>query len=273
MSNSGQSFKAAGTFGGRQPEELHIPPAPANPPPISSRRQSTQDYVVHTDQFMAPKTNNLHALGTGPYNRNSLSSSNLPGALQSGISAAGRPHAISTNTAPSLIPTVPQMSMHPQSNSGNVVRPINTHGHSRSSPAGFEQPRYKQQQQQQGSSAAEDPRKYVSSSYNSSYHPMSKGGGGSALSPLGLADIRSSGGDLLVDSAAMSPRSRLPTNNEEVPRNSNYIAPWPIYAMDWCKWPVHHGGAGKIAFGSYLEDSHNYVCHLPVRGMHIPTDI
>jgi WD repeat-containing protein 68 len=44
-----------------------------------------------------------------------------------------------------------------------------------------------------------------------------------------------------------------------VPTNSNYLAPWAIYAFDWCKWPAQNHDAGKVAVGSYLEDGHNFV--------------
>jgi WD repeat-containing protein 68 len=47
---------------------------------------------------------------------------------------------------------------------------------------------------------------------------------------------------------------------DKVPTNSNYLAPWAVFAFDWCKYPVPHGNsAGKMAVGSYLEDPHNYV--------------
>ena len=47
---------------------------------------------------------------------------------------------------------------------------------------------------------------------------------------------------------------------DRVPTNSNYLAPWPVFAFDWCKYPVPHGNsAGKMAVGSYLEDPHNFV--------------
>ena len=43
---------------------------------------------------------------------------------------------------------------------------------------------------------------------------------------------------------------------------SNYMAQWPMYAFDWCKWRPQGNGAGKLAIGSYLEDGHNYVSNL-----------
>jgi hypothetical protein len=41
---------------------------------------------------------------------------------------------------------------------------------------------------------------------------------------------------------------------------SSYLAPWPIYAFDWCNWATSPGtGSGKVAICSYLEDPHNFV--------------
>lgn len=48
-----------------------------------------------------------------------------------------------------------------------------------------------------------------------------------------------------------------------VPRNSNYMAPWGVYALAWCKWPVQQHeskyGGGKMAIGSFIEEGHNFV--------------
>lgn len=84
---------------------------------------------------------------------------------------------------------------------------------------------------------------------------------GSKYSPLGLADIRPGGESLLMDTSS-GPGSLQYNAEPQVPTNSNYLAPWPIYAVDWCKWPLSGGPGsfgGKIALGSYLEDNHNYV--------------
>jgi WD repeat-containing protein 68 len=43
------------------------------------------------------------------------------------------------------------------------------------------------------------------------------------------------------------------------PTMSNYLAPWVLYAFDWCKWQPGGNSAGKVAIGSYLEDGHNFV--------------
>ena len=83
-----------------------------------------------------------------------------------------------------------------------------------------------------------------------------------SYSPLALADIRPRADSSLDD--AFGGALGINDSPEKVPTNSNYIAPWAVYAFDWCKWPVHGGNhAGKIAIGSYLEDPHNYVSAVP----------
>jgi len=37
------------------------------------------------------------------------------------------------------------------------------------------------------------------------------------------------------------------------------MSPWSLYALDWCKGQPTNGGYGRVAIGSYAEDSHNYV--------------
>lgn len=40
-----------------------------------------------------------------------------------------------------------------------------------------------------------------------------------------------------------------------------YDAPWPIYALDWCKTP-HERKGFRMALGSIIEESNNKVCLL-----------
>jgi WD repeat-containing protein 68 len=82
--------------------------------------------------------------------------------------------------------------------------------------------------------------------------------GTASNSPLGLADIRPRANSSMNDDPMGA--GTLFTDNERAPSNSNYFTPWPAYAFDWCKWNVHGGNsAGKMAVGSYLEDTHNFV--------------
>ena len=173
----------------------------------------------------------------------------LPGALQPGN--VNRPPPMSANTAPSVLPTLPQLSTQAQHQSTNTrSAAINSHGHSRSNSSGFDQPKYKQ-------AGPSDTSKYAPSPGNA-YPPRTPQG--SKYSPLGLADIRPPG-DLLSE-VITSPGSAPNNGDVQVPTNSNYVAPWPIYAVDWCKWPIPGNigsSGGRIALGSYLEDNHNYV--------------
>jgi hypothetical protein len=62
---------------------------------------------------------------------------------------------------------------------------------------------------------------------------------------------------------------RMPLFGKDIVLNMRYLmirrgadeqAPWPIYALDWVKWPhanLNHGAA--IALGSFLEESANKV--------------
>ena len=162
-------------------------------------------------------------------------------------------------TAPSTIPTLPQMQ-NPSQQQTNSPRPStasttsHTHTYSRSSPAGLDTPKY--------SPFINTPEsvKYASPpghKYTSSQNLQ----GNSAYSPLGLADIRPLG-----ESGLDGPQSANPYSNDGLPAfptNSNYLAPWAVYAFDWCKWPVQQSSsgesAGKMAIGSYVEDGHNFV--------------
>lgn len=88
------------------------------------------------------------------------------------------------------------------------------------------------------------------------YYPS----GGASQSPLGLADIRPRANSTMEQEGGISHGNAMIGEQNKVPTNSNYLAPWSIYAFDWCKWTVPGGNsAGKMAVGSYLEDNHNFV--------------
>lgn len=81
---------------------------------------------------------------------------------------------------------------------------------------------------------------------------------GPSRSPLVLADIRPRA-ELQMGDELSSP-SYMNDSRGIVQTTSSYLAPWAIYAYDWCNWPVAGGaGAGKMAICSYLEDPHNFV--------------
>ena len=177
-------------------------------------------------------------------------SSGLPGSLQS-----GRPGASSAVTAPSGVPTLPPLQNPYQPNSSS--RPATasqTHNYSRSSPAGLDQPKYAPFiPTPDGSSYPSTP--------SHRYKSSQSGQADSLYSPLALADVRA------LENGGLDPQASTPFPTEPtVATNSNYLAPWPVYAFDWCKWPVPSSqgdSAGKMAIGSYVEDGHNYVRFLP----------
>ncbi|KAI9371965.1 WD40-repeat-containing domain protein [Aspergillus egyptiacus] len=249
MSNPAQSFDPRrATIYSRQPEELHIPPGNTSSGAVP-RQPGSHEYPTNHDSHVP--SINIHPTNAHPnqYGGGGGAGGALPGALQPG-NAANRPSAVSVNTAPSALPTLPQLSTQLQQQPPPQPQPstprssmVNSHGHSRSSPAGVEQQKYRP----------------PGSSPGAGYPPPTPQG--AKYSPLGLADIRPAG-DLLSDHMASIGTSTFNNTDIQVPTNSNYITPWPIYAVDWCKWPVHGNvgsTAGKIALGSYLEDHHNYI--------------
>ena len=258
MADSFDAPRRAPTFP-RQPEELHIPTANNSVSPSGGQRsgQPAPSSASEYTTGLPPPTNVHRSAPHGPQQSgqlpaNSHASSNLPGALQPGN--MNRPSALSSNAAPTA-PTLPQLStqqqQHPPQSATPSKGPQNR-GYSRSSPAGFDQQQmYK----------AEDGK----------FMPPPSAGGGAAgpssqtpqstpFSPLGLADIRPLM-DSTEDPTGAGPLGQLDNGGLAYPTNSNYLAPWGVYALDWCKWPTRPNSPsmGKVALGSYLEDHHNYV--------------
>lgn len=231
--------------GGRQGEDSHM---------NQQSQQGTAMSDVH--HYGAPPAYGGEGLSikidpSTPQHPSSVASNPVPGALQPGLSNRPPPLAAS-NTAPTL-PTLPQLSTQLQQQTPLSSRPMlnQTHSYSRSSPGAMDQPKYKP-----FSNTPEQP-KYSSAS--SAYNPHTPLGP-SSYSPLGLADIRPRT-DPGLPEIPMSPNVAQENDVEQYPQNSNYNAPWPIYAIDWCKWQPrsNNGSAGKVAIGSYLEDNHNHV--------------
>ena len=126
-----------------------------------------------------------------------------------------------------------------------------SHSYSRSSPAAGMDQKYIP-----FSSTTPEGSTYPTSSRH--YQPQTPTGPPSQ-SPLALADIRSSG-ELHMGEDLLSPNPYSSEGAGITQTNCNYIAPWAIYAYDWCNWPVPTGpGAGKMAICSHLEDPHNFV--------------
>ncbi|PHH93255.1 hypothetical protein CDD83_9525 [Cordyceps sp. RAO-2017] len=204
--------------------------------------------------------------------------SSVPNVLQPGPMSA-RPPAMSANTAPTGLATlhgsVPSAShdYHTPSKP-SLSMSAHTHTYSRSSPAvGYDAP----------------PPPSSSSSYHP-YTPTTPAGSSSQFmspadaskygapgsqrtfsnTPLGLADIRPRADSSMSDSAPGAAAYDL-ANAQAGP--SSYVAPWAVYAFDWCKWPPQGTGAGKLAIGSYLEDGHNFIQILDSQVLPTPQDL
>ncbi|KAF7541135.1 hypothetical protein G7054_g883 [Neopestalotiopsis clavispora] len=214
------------------------------------------------------------------------SSSAVPNVLQpAGGLGASRPHVMSANTAPAL-PTVagggqqqhhhsqPQQQPSPGDYSSPSKPPTlsissSSHSYPRASPsATFESPSgYTPYTPTTPGGSIAGPSQLMST-------PTAKlGPPGSqrnvSNTPLGLADIRPRADSSLSDGAPGT--SGYEFANAQ-PSPSNYLAPWALYAFDWCKWAPSGNGAGKVAIGSYLEDGHNYIQILDTQVVNGPAD-
>lgn len=174
------------------------------------------------------------------------SSGQVPGALQ-----AGRPGPLSSNSSNSIPTSSQTMAQDPYTTPSRSSTAGLSHNYTRSSPGGFEGQGYAG-----GYGATTPGGNDFTSPTNSKYTPQNAQRNISNT-PLGLADIRPRADSNLDSPAGGNPYSY--DGASSVPTNSNYLAPWAIYAFDWCKWPTQNGDAGKLAVGSYLEDGHNFV--------------
>jgi WD repeat-containing protein 68 len=154
------------------------------------------------------------------------------------------PH-INTNAQQYTLPT--------RSNTMNQPQHSASHTYSRSSPAGLGP----DQKYIPFSNTPESSSKYAAGTPAQKYYPSTPSGAASN-SPLGLADIRPRANSSMNEESMGA--STFLNDGDRAAGNSNYLAPWGVYAFDWCKWHVPNGNnAGKMAIGSYLEDTHNFV--------------
>jgi len=224
----------------RVPKHLRIP---SNAPPMQYSQPAYQPYD--------PSASNAQQ-STPQATQPPVIPSNVPGLLQPG-GGAQRPPLISTSSAPTVaaqaqyIATQQQLysQTQPPSRSGTL------HAHSRSSPAGMDG---SQKYIPFSQTPAQTPTASNPKAYNLSHTQTPAG---PSHSPLNLTDIRSRA---VSDAYEGVGGTGTLLSYSETPTNSNYLAPFPTYAYDWCKWPVVGGSnAGKMAVGSYLEDPHNFI--------------
>jgi DDB1- and CUL4-associated factor 7 len=223
----------------RHPDELHLSSATN----MASQRGalSPRDYTP-----AGPRISLEHAAPEA----SQYTSAGLPGSLQ-----PGRPGPITANTAPN-VPTMPQTMAQEQYSSPSRSSALGlSHNYTRSSPAaGFDGQGYTAFTP---TTPGGTDQGHFTSPTTQKYTPQSTQRAVSNT-PLGLADIRPRADSGLSEGLpGANPYSYDGAN--AVPTNSNYLAPWAIYAFDWCKWPAQNHDAGKVAVGSYLEDGHNFV--------------
>ena len=215
---------------------------------MNSGAEELHEYVPHT--YGGGLSINLQP--STPQHSNSSGVGSVPGSLQAGSSS--RPGVVTFNTSPGGVPTLPQISTQMQQGGSRSANLNHSHSYSRSSPAGMDQPRYK------AFINTPEMTKYNPSG-PSSYIPHAPQGG--SYSPLGLADIRPRL-EQQAEGLSSTPGTFSDQVDTSTPQSSDYTAPWPIYALDWCKWPPRQQQNGKVAIGSHLEDSHNYIQILDV---------
>jgi WD repeat-containing protein 68 len=274
----------APTIGGRTNEELHISTAVGQhgAAPSSASAQPQQQHLYNSPDHY-PSAPNINIDHGTPQNTQ-YGSPALPGSLQPAGGSGQqpqqqqppppqqqqqqqqqRPAPANAYTAP-VVPTQTQIASNAQqytlptrSNTISQAQhsPHSSHSYSRSSPAGLGPDK-----QYIPFSNTPEQSKYAAGTPAQKYYPTTPSGAASQ-SPLGLADIRPRANSSM-DNEAMGHGNAMLSDGNKVPSNSNYLAPWSIYAYDWCKWNVPGGNsAGKMAVGSYLEDNHNFVSRLP----------
>ncbi|PNY18348.1 WD repeat-containing protein [Tolypocladium capitatum] len=287
---------APGPYGGQQ-DELHMSGMTASPHGQQMSSPRPRDYApqIKLEQPLPPTGAHAHAHAHSQapsLHQHQLqqqpATSSVPNVLQPG-GMSSRSQAMSANAAP----TLPAMhaSMPPPASSAS-----SQHHHQHQPPP----PSHDYQTPSKPSLAMSHSHTYSRSSpaagYDgppTSYHaytPTTPSGSSSqfmspadigkynapgsqrnfSTTPLGLADIRPRADSSISDGAPGTVAHDLANAQ---PGPSNYLAPWAVYAFDWCKWPPQGNGAGKLAVGSYLEDGHNFIQILDSQVVLTPQDL
>ncbi|KAI8629814.1 WD40 repeat-like protein [Xylariaceae sp. FL1651] len=248
------------TYGTAQHDELHISPTNMS---HTAGQMSPRDFTTAPGPQIK-----LEQPSSQPVNPQYQISA-VPNVLQ-----PGRPAAMSANTAPTL-PTMSGAIQHSPSEYGSPSKAPSlslSHTYSRSSPAApydASAASYAPYTPTTpGGSAISGQSQYMSPQDSKYIAPGSQRN--ISNTPLGLADIRPRADSSLSDSQPGTMGYELANSQ---PSTSNYLAPWALYAFDWCKWAPQGKGAGKVAIGSYLEDGHNFIQILETQIVNTPPDI
>ncbi|GAP84418.1 putative WD domain-containing protein [Rosellinia necatrix] len=246
-------------------DELHIPPSSMNHAAGSAAAAAGQ--ISPRDFATAPGPQHPSQPGNPSQYQ---SSSAVPNVLQ-----PGRPAIMGANTVPTLS-AISGTIQHSPSEYTSPSKPPSlsmSHTYARSSPAdpydastsGTYTP---YTPTTPGGSTIPGPSQYISPQDSKYTLPGSQRN--ISNTPLGLADIRPRADSSLSDSQPGTMGYELANPQSST---SNYMAPWALYAFDWCKWAPQGKGAGKVAIGSYLEDGHNFIQILDTQIVNTPSDI
>ncbi|KAI1432777.1 WD40 repeat-like protein [Xylaria sp. CBS 124048] len=247
-------------------DELHISPTMTH---AATAQMSSRDYT----NAAAPQIKLEQSPSQPPHSSQYQPSSAIPNVLQ-----PGRPSAMASTHNASTLPTMSGAMQHSSSEYGSPSKAPSlsmshtSHAYPRSSPA--------------------DPYDASPSAAYTPYTPTTPGGPSMAAqnqymtpqdmkyttpgsqrtisnTPLGLADIRPRADSSLSDNQPGTMGYELANSQ---PSASNYLAPWALYAFDWCKWAPQGKSAGKVAIGSYLEDGHNFMQILDTQVISTPPE-
>ncbi|KAK4241172.1 WD40-repeat-containing domain protein [Achaetomium macrosporum] len=258
-----QPPRRTGTFSS-QHDELHMPPSMAH----HSQQMSPRDYST----VGAPHIKLEQVSPNVPSLPSYQSGGNVPNVLQPGGMSA-RPPAVSSHTTPT-VPGMqqqqPEYHSHQHQGSGKPNSLSISHSYSRSSPStpyeGGGSSYVPYTATTPGGTGNSSP---FMSPTDTKYNPSNTQRNVSNT-PLGLADIRPRADSSLSDGLPGTPGYEVADIRS---RTSNYMAPWALYAFDWCKWAPQGNSAGKLAIGSYLEDGHNYIQILDAQLSTTPSDV
>jgi len=265
-----------GSQGHQQQQQHHQQPA-RHPQGSNNPFLNLPASLSHSNSSTAHQQSSQRTSMYNPNISSSGSGGGLPGSLQPGGSAppgmaqsgppsgsSGRPtmqqqQSYTTPAVPHINTNAQQYTLPTRSNtlSQSASAHAASHSYSRSSPAGLTEQKYvpfSAGGSQPGIPESSTPKYTQTPNQKQShyYAPQTPIAGSGIHSPLVLDHIR--------------PRANSAMNDETnvygdlQATNSNYVAPWAVFAFDWCKYPVMGGNsAGKMAIGSYLEDPHNFV--------------
>ncbi|KAI1810208.1 WD40 repeat-like protein [Poronia punctata] len=252
----------ATTYGAQHlSDELHISPTSMS---RSAGQMSPRNFTASGPQI---KLEQPLSQATNPQ----YQASTVPNVLQ-----PGRPVPMATNTAPNL-PTMSGAIQPSPSEFNSPSKPpslsMSHNNYARSSPADHYDTSTPSGYSPYAPTTPGGSSNHGQSQYMSPQEAKYGAPGSQrnvSHTPLGLADIRPRADSSLSDNQPGTMGYELANSQ---PSTSNYLAPWAVFAFDWCKWTPQGKGAGKVAIGSYLEDGHNFIQILDTQIVNTPPDI